>query len=434
MAQKLALLGGPKVRTKPFPGGPCIGQEEKEAVLSVLDSGLLSGFLASPGDAFLGGPWVRKLEAAFLKYFDVPFALAVNSATAGLHAVVAALGVEPGDEVIVPPTTMTASASCVLMASAIPVFADIDDRTFCLDPESVERAITPRTRGIIVVHLFGNAAPMDEILAIARKRNLWVVEDCAQAPGALYKGKKVGTLGDAGVFSFNQNKTITTGEGGVVITRDPALARKVQLIRNHGEVVTEALGQEDLVNTLGWNYRMTELEAAVGVGQFERLEKLNQIRIDLAAQLTRGLSPLSGLQLPTVPSGGRHVYFLYPIRLKEDLGVARNRLVEAIKAEGVPVSGGYVRPIYWEPLYQKRVVFGKKGWPFTASDRPILYPKGLCPVAERLYEKELLLTNACRFPATVEDVKDVVRAFEKVFENLDALRELEPATKRGSRG
>lgn len=428
MVKKLALLGGEKIRKEPFPSHPIMGEEERKEVLEVLESGILSGFVGKVGDAFLGGPKVRKLEEEFIKYFNIKYAIAVNSATAGLHVALAACGIGPGDEVIVSPYTMSASASSILMQNAIPVFVDIQEDIFCLDSQKIEEAISPRTKAILVVHLFGHPAEIDDIRSIAQKHKLLIIEDCAQAPGATYRGKPVGTIGDIGIFSFNQHKTITTGEGGVVITNNDRFAARARLIRNHGEVVVKDMGCEDIVNILGWNYRMTELEAAVGFAQFKKLDKLTQHRIDLADYLMEKLSKYEGITTPVVYPESKHVYFVYPIRYNEDkIGISRDLFVKAINAEGVPFAAGYVKPIYLEPLYQRRICYGKQGCPFSCLyyKGEVHYDKGLCPTAERLYEKELMLTGLCRFPLTIEDITGVVRAFEKIFDNISKLKTME---------
>lgn len=415
---KPALLGGPKVRIKPFPKRPLIGREERRHVQEVLDSGSLSGFIAKAGDYFLGGPKVKAFEKLCVDYFKTSYAIAVNSATAGLHAALAAANIGPGDEVIVPPYTMSASASAVLMCNAVPRFADVEEDIYCLDPQAIERAITPRTKAIVVVHLFGHPARMDEILAIAKKHRLFVVEDCAQAPGAKYKGKFVGTLGDAGVFSLNQHKTITTGEGGWVLTKREEVALKIRLVRNHGEAVVEDLKCEDIVNTLGWNYRMTELEAAVAIGQFKKLDSLTRHRQKLTDYLTQNLKGLSGLILPTVMPKCEHVWFVYPVQFDEKkAGMPRDLFIKAVNAEGVPFGQGYVKPLYLAPVYQREICSGAEGWPFTsisASQRP-KYHRGICPITEKLHEKTLIHTSLCYWPATVKDMKDVVTAVKKVL-------------------
>ncbi len=424
--QKPAILGGPKARTKPFPPHPVLGKEERNEVLSVLETGQLSGFIAKPGDAFLGGPKVKALEALFNERFGSRHAVAMNSATSALHAALFAVGVEPGDEVIVPPYTMSASASAIVMCGGIPVFSDIEELFCCLDSRKIEERITPRTKAILVVHLFGGPADMDPILALAKRQKLKVVEDCAQAPGALYKGRPVGTLGDVGVFSFNQHKTITTGEGGVAVTNDARLALKMQLVRNHGEVVADHMEAAKDVPCLGWNYRMTELEAAVGCAQFRKLDRLTTHRVQLADYLTHKLSVFPALTLPKPRKGTTHVYFTYPVRYDEvKAGLSRDFFVKALAAEGIPVGAGYVRPIYLEPMYRNRRIFANSRFPFDLQTGPNLrnYEKGSCPVTERLHDKELFMTGLCRHPLTTRDMDDVARAFEKTFASASAIRE-----------
>lgn len=422
---KLALFGGKKIRNRPFAVGTRIGKEERSRVKAVLDSGMLSGFIAKAGDHFLGGKQVKELESLIRGHFKANHAVTVNSATAGLHVALGACGIGPGDEVIVPPYTMSASATAILMVNAVPIFADIEERTFCLDPTVVEKAITSRTKAIVVVHLFGHPARMNEILKIAKRHKLYVIEDCAQAPAAVYKGKFVGLLGDAGIFSLNQHKTITCGEGGFCLTNNDKLALRMQLIRNHGEVIAQDMKVRDIDNIVGYNYRMTELEAAVSVGQFRRLDYLNGYRIELARYLSGRLKGFPGLVIPYEETGCKHVYFTYPFRwLEKYTGVRRNAFAKALTAEGIPVGVGYVRPIYLEPAYQKKIAHGRQGCPFSCSyyKGRIAYSKGACPVAEKMHEKELLVTAACRYPHKKKDIDDVVRAIEKIYDNLAGLR------------
>ena len=269
---ELALFGGKKIRNKEFARQQDFGEEEKKLLLEVLESKELSGFLGAFGDKFFGGKKVRELESMFEEYYGIKHAIAIQSATAGLHTAVAALNVNPGDEIIVTPYSMCVSATAPVMHNAIPVFVDIDENTFCMNPDEIRKAITPETKAIIVVHLFGYPADMDEIMKIAKEHNLMVIEDAAQAPGCKYKDKYVGTMGDIGVYSFNQNKTISTGEGGVVVTNDDELAKRMELIRNHGEAVVEHYPVKSIGGIVGYNYRMTELEDAVGIAQFRKLD------------------------------------------------------------------------------------------------------------------------------------------------------------------
>lgn len=420
----LALLGGTPVRGTPLPSYNTIGAEEKAAVMAVLDDGELSGFIAYNGKEFWGGKRVQALEAAFREYFAVKHAVSVNSATSGLHCALAATGIGPGDEVIVPPYTMSASATAVLFTGAVPVFADIDDKTFCIDPAQVEAAITPHTRAIVAVNLFGQPAPLEALRALADRRGLYLIEDNAQAPAATHNGRYSATIGHAGVFSFNRHKTMQSGEGGVVVTNDDTLALKMALVRNHGEVVVGAMGVEDIVNTAGLNYRMSEMEAAVAVVQFGRLDGLNARRVALADRLSAGLAEVSGLTAPYIAPGNTHVYYFYPILYSEaETGIPRELFARAVQAEGFTLRPGYVKPIYLEPLYQKKLCFGRNGFPFSANPRnaQISYAKGLCPVVERLAERELMVTNIIYPPLTEADMDAFVTACRKVLDNRDAL-------------
>jgi dTDP-4-amino-4,6-dideoxygalactose transaminase len=417
---QLAINGGPPVRTKPYPAYVTIGEEEKRAVAEVLDSTVLSKFLGTWSPDFYGGPRVQKLEREWEQYFHVRHAVTVNSATSGLNAAVGAAGVGPGDEVIVSPYTMTASAACVLVYNAIPVFADIDPETFCISARTIRQRLTPRTKAIVVVDIFGHPFDQHGVMALAREHNLIVIEDAAQAPGALYHGRHAGTLAHLGVFSLNYHKVIHTGEGGVVVTDDDNLADRLQLIRNHAEVVVKDKGVENIVNMLGFNYRMTEIEAAIGSEQLKKLERLLVPRVEAANYLTERLSGLPGLTPPLTRPGIRHSYYAYALRYDErQTGIPRNKFVAALKAEGIPMSQGYVEPIYLQPLYQRRTVYGTSGCPFTCSfnKSDVSYEKGICPVAERMHYEELMAADLCHANVTRHDLDDVVAAFQKVLEH-----------------
>lgn len=424
-ANKLALLGGKPVRSMPFPPYPIIGNEEKQAVMEVLDSGHISSFSASR-QGFLGGQKVQAFESAFAGYHAVRYGVAFNSATSGLHAAVAACGIGPGDEVIVPPYSFTATATAVLHHNAIPVFADIDPITFCLDPRSFEAAITPRTKAVIPVHLLGHPADMDQILAIARRHKLKVIEDCAQAPGAKYKGHLAGTMGDCAIYSFQESKNMMTGEGGMLITNDSDLAEQARMVRNHGETVIAGEPRKYLSHTIGWNYRMTEIEAAIGIVQLKKLNRQNDGRRELAKHLLDRLPAMPGLRYPSEPKDIHHVYHVFGMTYDEGLvGVPRKRFIEALVAEGIPAGSGYPRPLYHNPIFQDRMAYGKQGCPFTCHlyQGTVSYAKGLCPVAEDLCARSALWTFVARPPATTDDMDDIIRAFEKVIEAIPELKE-----------
>ena len=414
VSKKLALFGGPKTRPEPFPPHPIIGEEEKQAVMSVLESGHLSTFIAAPGQFFLGGDRIREFEREFAALHDVKYAVAFNSGTSALHAAVVAVGVQPGEEVIVPPYTFTSTATCALMHNAIPVFADIQDDIYCLDPEAVERTVTPLTKAMIPVHLFGHPADMDPLMAVARKHNLKVIEDCAQAPAARYKGRMTGTMGDCAIFSFTESKTITSGEGGMLITNDPDIAEGAQMVRNHGEVFLENQTERTYTSTmLGWGYRMTEIAAALGNAQLKRLGDLNSQRIALAEYLTDQLREIPGITPPVVYPDCQHVYYVYPFRYDEAVtGLPRSQFASAMAAEGIGLGVGYVRPLYLNPIYHENRPGAFQFYQGNAS-----YDQGICPVTERMHYQELLFLGIARPPATFRDMDDVISAITKVLDN-----------------
>lgn len=431
---KLAINGGTPVRTKLFPAYITIGEEEKEAVAKVLDSGVLSRYLGCWHDDFYGGPEVRALEKEWASYFSAKHAISVNSCTSGLFCAVGAAKVEPGEEVIVSPYTMCASATAPLVYNAIPVFADIEKDCFCLDPAFVEHRITERTRAIIVVDIFGQPYDAEAINRIAQKHGLVVIEDCAQAPGAKYKGKFAGTLGDIGVFSLNYHKHIHSGEGGIIVTDDDELADRVRLIRNHAEAVIEAKGVEDLTNMIGFNYRMTEVEAAITRCQLRKLDSLIARRRENVWYLEARLADIPCLQMPVVREGAEHAYYVHPILFdSEKAGVARDRFIEAVRAElaptrnreqeGVKIGCGYVRPLYLQPLFQKRQAYGRSGYPFNLvwEQGALNYGKGSCPTTEEMHFERLFVHELMHSFMIQADLDDVLMAFFKVWENRQEL-------------
>ncbi len=422
--EPLALLGGAPVIDKPFPSYNTIGVEEKRAVMDVLDGGELSGFIGAEGKQFWGGQRVRALEAAFCDHFKVKHAVAVNSATSGLHASLMAMDIGPGDEVLVSPYTMSASATTILLCGAVPVFVDIEPDTFCIDPDAAAAAITPYTRAIVAVNIFGHPARLDPLRALCEKHGLFLLEDNAQAPDAIYRGRKAGTVGHAGVFSFNRHKTMQCGEGGIIVTNDDKIALKAALFRNHGENLVEPMGLTDIVNTLGVNYRMGEMEAAVAIEQFRKLPELNRARIALCERLTRGLRELPGITPPRVFEDCSHVYYFYVMKYDERItGIPRDLFAAAVKAEGFPVRAGYLKPLYLQPLYQHKIAIGRDGFPFSENLRNanLSYAPGICPMVERLESHEILLTSLIYPPLEEADMDRFVEVFVKVLNNRDAL-------------
>jgi perosamine synthetase len=434
LMKKLAIHGGEKIRTKKFPKYNTIGTEEEQAVARVLKSGILSQYLGCWHENFYGGPEVQAFEKEWAHFFGVKHAIAVNSATSALYAAVGASGIQPGDEIIVSPCTMTASAIAPLIYNAIPVFADIEEDYLCLDPASVEKNITPHTKAIIVVDICGQPYDVEKINAIAKKHNLIVIEDCAQAPGALYKKQLAGTCADMGIFSLNYHKHIHTGEGGVLVTDNDVLAERVRMIRNHAEAVADDRNFETQANMLGFNYRMPEIEAAMGREQLKKLPQLIKERIKNVEYLESKLSKIPCLKMAKVREHCSHVYYIHPIMFdKKIAGVDKWTFVKAVQAElevielrekeGVKVVAGFGKPLYWQSLYQKQKIYGEHKYPWNAFEnaKKISYAKGTCPVSEKLFNDSLIIHELMRPGMTKEDLDDVVKAFEKVWKHRSEL-------------
>ncbi len=424
-ARKLALLGGPRAIRRPLKRYNPIGVDEVEAAKKVIESGILSQFLGAWHADFYGGPKVQEFERVWQETFRVKHAVTVNSWTSGLIAAVGAVGIEPGEEVIVSPWTMCASATAVVHWNGIPVFADIEPETFCLDPASVEANITPYTRAVVAVDIFGHSADMDALMAIARMHQLKIISDAAQAPGALYKGRYAGTLAHVGGYSLNFHKHIHTGEGGILVTDDDELAERLRLIRNHAEAVVGPRGFSDLRNMIGYNFRLGEIECAIGIEQLKKLDRLVSARQQAADRLGRGLEGLPGLRTPVVRDGCTHVYYVFPLVLDEAvLGVSREKIHAALQAEGVgDLMVGY-QNIHLLPMYQRKMAYGSSGFPWNSAicRRDVDYRKGICPVAERLHESRFLALPMFSYDFSDADVDSLVGVFRKVWANLAALQ------------
>lgn len=437
-ANSPAILGGKPLRTAPFNVGPMVGPEEEALVVEAIRKQSFSRYIGSTSPDieallrmpsaeargvkadwhFLGGENVRLFAADFADYFGTKFAIPVNSATSGLSTALAAAGVGPGDEVITPAISFAATGSSILLFGGVPVFVDVDPRTFCVDPDAIEAALTPRTKAILLVHLLGNACDMDRVQAIARRHGLAVIEDAAQAPGTRWRGRYVGTLGDAGVFSFQQSKNIMTGEGGMLVTNDPEIARRARLIANHGETTLEDRHTDDeIANIIGCNFRMTELSAALGRAQLPRLAAVNAWRNGNHEVLVAELAELPWLTPPYVAPEVSYVShvaaFLYD---RQALGLSREVFIAALRAEGVPVGTGYTRTQYECPTFLRRIAMGRHGFPWTAGAKPspVTYERGQCPVAESLLGERFLWFYHVAHPSTADDMREVAAAIKKV--------------------
>ena len=423
MTDKLALFGGSPIIKFKFNRYNSIGKDEIRAVNKVMKTGVLSDYLGVWGKNFFGGPKVQQFENICKKFFKVKHAIAVNSWTSGLTTAVGAIDIEPGDEIIVSPWTMSATATSILHWNAIPVFADIEPNTFCLDPQSVEKAITPYTKAIMSVDIFGQSADMDSLLKIAKRHNLKIISDAAQSPGSYYKKKYTGTLADIGGFSFNYHKHINTGEGGILVTNSDKLANRMRLIRNHAEAVVKDKGESNLTNMVGHNYRMGEIEAAIGIEQLKKLKKIVLKRQKMINKLSNGIKNLKGIQIPQIRKYCTHSFYSYPILINSKLlKVSRKKICKALLKEGVPGLGlGYTN-LHLLPMYQKKIAFGSKGFPWTIAHSKISYKKGICPVAERLHDFDLFNVVLCLYEYGSKEVNGVIKAFNKVWKNLNHLK------------
>ena len=418
---ELALNGGPPIRTAKWKENITTGEEERHAVIRVMDSGNLSLFEGSHQPdkpfSFYGGPEVRALEQEWSEYYGVDHSISLNSATSCLYAAVGALEIGYGDEVIVSPYTMTACALAPLIYGAIPIFADVELETGSMSAQSIEKVLSPKTKAIIVVHQFGIPADMQSIMQLATKYRLKVIEDCAQAHGALLDQRYVGTFGDIGVFSLNVNKSIQSGEGGVCVTNDDELAYRLALIRNHGEAVVELAQYKNITNIAGFNYRLTEIQAAIAREQLKKLDALNLKRLHMVEVLSSSLLSNPFLMPLEGTARSKSTYYVYPIRFNEQTaGVPRDLFVRAINAEGALFYQGYSPPLYLQPVYQNRKLF-KHNYPFSApenSNPSQVYKKGICPNTERLHYKEMIINEHVRYPHDMTDINDLVRCFEKV--------------------
>ncbi len=354
---------------------PIIGEEELKIVKNVL----LSGRLAQ-------GEFVKKFEKEFSSYIGMDYAAATSSGTSALQVGLESIGIKNGDEVITTPFTFIATANSILYQGARPAFADIDSRTFNINPEKIREKINEKTKAVLVVHLYGNPCDMDDIKKICEENSLILIEDCAQAAGAEYKGKKVGSFGDLSVFSFYPTKNMVTGEGGIILTKSSEVAEKAKLIRNHGQ-------KSEYEHTrIGFNYRMSEVEAAIGIAQLKRLDELNEKRIENAKKLTSGLSGLNDIETPFVKRHAKHIFHQYTVKVLDK----RDMLLEGLNKSGVEAKVYYPKPVYLQPAYQK-----------------MGYQKGTCPVTESVSKRVLSLP--VHPSLTKEDLNEIV---SKTKQNL----------------
>jgi len=378
---------------------PVIGETELENLETVLESG-----------RFLQGPYVEEFEDKWASMCDVDHAIAVNSGTAALQLSLKAIGLEPGDEVIVPSLTFGSTATAVVHQAGVPVFADVDREIYTLDHTDLERCLSDQTEAIIPVHLYGHPAEMDEINAFAEEHDLTVIEDAAQAHGARYKGKPVGSLGHLGCFSFYATKNITTGEGGVITTDDDELAAHLRKLRNHG------LEGRDNHVTLGYNYRMSELNGAIGVEQVDRLPEFNESRTRISRRLIDELSDLDWLKLPVIREYVDHAFFWAPFEVDpEMIGMSGKDVWRELKERGVETRHRYTVPLYDQEVFADHRGFNSE---FPWSENPHEHDYDLAlPNVEAVVGNTIGLPNHPKL--TDEDVDYVIETLQTFANDVD---------------
>ena len=394
------------MRTRPFTAWPIFGEAEEQRLVRTLRSGQWGR---------LSGTEVGEFEKRFAEMHGCKHGIAVVNGTVSLRIALLAAGIRMEDEVIVPPYTFLSTASAVIEANAIPVFADIGPDTFNIDPNSIAAAITPRTKAIIPVHFAGQIANMDAILAIARKHRLTVIEDAAHAHGASDQKRLAGSIGDFGSFSFQSSKNMTAGEGGIITTNDDSLARACRSIHNCGRVEGGIWYEHHVISG---NYRLGEFQGAILNAQLDRLASQTETRDGNGQYLAARLAQIPGLQPQKRPAScTRHSYHLFMLRFDAAaFGAPRDSVINALRAEGVPCSSGYGFPLHRQPLFRNKA-FG----PLLQNALARLdYSKTHCPNSDRICSESIWLEQSM-FLGPRSDMDDIGTAFEKIFENRAAL-------------
>lgn len=428
---RLAAFGGTAVvpRDRRHVQWPLVQDEDRKAVLDALDGARL----VSDTD---GVNPVSALEENWARRFGFEHCVAVSNGTAALSLALAALGVGPGDEVIVPALSFIATGLAPVHQMAVPVFADIDPVTFNIDPADVLRRITDRTRAIIPVHLHGAPADMDRITEIARTRGIAVLEDAAQAPGATHRGRPVGGIGDAGAFSLQVSKNISTcGEGGLLVTRDAALAEAMRRGRQFGEVIDPGRERDYVSHGLGWNYKMNALQAAFTDAQLARFDEYERARQRNVTRFLARLSQLPGLRVPTAPPEGTHAWHILRFRFDPAAfgldGAApqalRSALRRLLRAEGVPMSQYQLMPLPDQKVFTDRVGFGS-GYPWSVTGAPGTVAGEGYPVTRAVIADSLTIQKRHLHPGSGELLDLYADAFEKVWANGDTVATLATAS------
>jgi len=406
MVERLAIHGGEPVRREPLPTKRPIGEEELQQLREVIESGQLFRWT---------GTKVSEFEREFARFYGVKHAVASTSGTAAIHIALGAVNPDPGSEVVTSPISDMGTVIPILAQNCIPIFADLDPETYTLDPSDLRRRITDKTRVIIPVHLFGFPCDMDPIMEVAEEHGLYVIEDCAQAYLAEYKGRWVGTIGHLGAFSLQMTKHMTTGDGGITVTNDDELAERARLFMDKGWR-RRAPTFARCYAMFGFNYRMTELQGAVALAQLRKVRWVVERRRWVAEQLNKRIEQLEGVYPLKSTRERKGSYWLYPIRIDAQLlGVSNVEFAEALRAEGIPAGAGYIgEPLYMAEWLREHRVYGRSKCPFECPlyGRTVEYGPGLCPNAERILKE--IVTIPCNEFFTEDDVEDIARAVEKV--------------------
>ncbi len=406
--EQLALLGGPKAKRTPFGTGKRFGQEELAQLAQALEQNTLF---------YWAGGKTRELCERFARLYGMPHCVATSSCTAAVHVALGTLGVSVGDEVIVSPITDMGSLIGILYQNAIPIFADLDPFTYNMTAQTIAACVTQRTKAVVVVHLAGNPADMDPIVALCREKGIRLIEDCAQSYLAMDKGRLAGTMGDAGCFSLNDFKHISAGDGGMVLLREQAAWAKALRFadKNYDRLSGDAAAMRK-IEYLAPNYRMNELTAAVGIAQLEKLPGICRRRHAYGERLTAGLAGLPGLITPHVRPGCESSYWFYMFRLQEqEAGVSRAEFCRALAAEGVPSQAGYIPACVYEyDLFKNKNAYPGTDCPFGCRlyGREVDYHTGLCPTAEEILRTAVRLSVSEFY--TDEDCDQVIEAVRKV--------------------
>ncbi len=407
---RLAINGAAPVRTEPFPIWPMNLEDSARAAGETVQSGKWG---SNQGDN------VKNFEKRFAAFQQTAHGIAVSNGTTALCLALQSIGIEPGDEVIVPAYTFIASASAIVMSNAVPVFVDIDPDTYNLDPRLVEPAVTPRTRAVVAVHFAGLPADMDQIREISRRHGLAVVEDAAQAHGARWGGRGVGGIGAVGAFSFQSSKNLNAGEGGIILTNDDGLAANARSLADCGHIASEPRYNHYRV---AGNHRMTEVQGALLLAQMEHLEAQAGRRHGNGEYLTERLGAINGIVPVSRPAkADRHARHLYMFKYNEGAfrGITKTRFIEALRAEGIPASPGYSMPLYRQPVFRDRNYGIYQSPALSAVDFDALN----LPVTERACGSEAVWFTQNVMLGNQEDMDDIVRAVAKIGDHRDELQE-----------